>query len=131
MLCLALLLTLTCGAQEGPALIQQPLSQTSGQRAEGPFQNMDNRGPEMRQRQLRALNADRQKSMVADTNKLLKLVTELNAEINSSHADTLTANQIYRLNEIEKLAHNVKEKMGTSVQPMQMITQPPSPPPFR
>jgi len=85
----------------------------------------------MRQRQLRALNADRQKSMVADTNKLLKLVTELNAEINSSHADTLTANQIYRLNEIEKLAHNVKEKMGTSVQPMQMITQPPSPPPFR
>jgi hypothetical protein len=64
---------------------------------------------------LRALNADRQKSMVSDTNKLLRLVNELNAEIARTGPDSLTDDQLRKLAEIEKLAHKVKDKMSTSV----------------
>lgn len=67
------------------------------------------------ERVLRALNADRQKSLVSDTNKLLKLVNELDAEIAKSNEDSLTDEQRHKVAEIEKLAHNVKEKMSTSV----------------
>jgi hypothetical protein len=82
------------------------------------------------ERQMRALNADRQKSMVSDTNKLLKLVTELNAEVSNANSDMLSSDQLRKLAEIEKLAHNVKEKMSTSVRGVPSY-QPPSPPPFR
>jgi len=67
------------------------------------------------ERLLRALNADRQKSLVSDTNKLLRLVNELNAEIARANTGSLTPSQVRRVAEIEKLAHNVKEKMSTSV----------------
>jgi len=65
------------------------------------------------QQRLRALNAARQKSLVSDTNKLLKLVNELNEEIARSSADTLTTAQLRKVAEIEKLARNVKDKMST------------------
>jgi hypothetical protein len=64
---------------------------------------------------LRALNAERQKSLVSDTNKLLRLVNELSAEIARANPGSLTPDQLRRVAEIEKLAHNVKEKMSTSV----------------
>jgi hypothetical protein len=67
------------------------------------------------ERQLRRLNAERQKTLVADTNKLLKLVTELNAEIANSREGSLTLEQLRKLAEIERLAHSVREKMATSV----------------
>src|SRR5262249_53883397 len=44
-------------------------------------------------RQLKALNAERQKMMISDTAKLLKLAQELNAEIESSEGTTLTPEQ--------------------------------------
>ena len=46
------------------------------------------------EKRLRALNAERQKSMVSDTNKLLKLASELNAEINRENPDSLTPAQL-------------------------------------
>jgi len=64
---------------------------------------------------LRVLNADRQKTMVSDANRLLRLVNELSAEISASRQDSLTPVQLRKLAEIEKLAHNVKEKMSTSL----------------
>lgn len=67
------------------------------------------------QHRLKALNAARQKSMVSDTDKLLRLVNELNEEIARTNADTLTAAQLRKLTEIEKLARNVKDKMSTPV----------------
>ncbi len=78
------------------------------------------------EKRLRALNAERQKSMVSDTNKLLKLADELNAEISSTNSESLTRAQLHKLGEIEKLAHGVKDKMSTSVRPM--YQQPPLPP---
>jgi hypothetical protein len=67
------------------------------------------------ERRLRAMNADRQKSMVSDARKLLQLVTELNAEIERDKPESLTPDEMRTLSIIEKLARNVKEKMSTSV----------------
>ena len=64
---------------------------------------------------LKALNADRQKSLMSDANKLLRLANELNAEIGRTNPEELTPSQLHKLAEIEKLAHNVKDKMSASV----------------
>ena len=71
--------------------------------------------PVFMERRMRQLNAVQHKSMVADTEKLLKLVTELNAEINSTNSNSLTPAQVRKVMEIEKLAHSVKDKMRTSL----------------
>jgi hypothetical protein len=67
------------------------------------------------EKRLRALNAERQKSLVSDTGKLLKLMQELNSEVAAGNADELTPAQLRKVAEIEKLAHSVKDKMSTSV----------------
>ncbi len=74
--------------------------------------------------QLARMNADRQKSMVADANKLLKLTQRLNAEVNGAHASALTQDQLRQVREIEKLAHKVREEMSFADQ----ITPSPWPP---
>ena len=67
-----------------------------------------------RERRLGIINVERQKALVADTQKLVKLAAELNAEINSSHQTELTAEQLRKVVEIEKLAHSVRDKMSSS-----------------
>jgi hypothetical protein len=75
----------------------------------------DNYDSIMMERRLRALNIDRQKQMVADTNKLLKLARELNAEVASSNSDSFTPDQLRKIAEIEKLAHSIKGRMADGV----------------
>jgi len=67
------------------------------------------------EKRLRMINAERQKSMVADTDKLVKLAKELNEEIAHSNSGELSAAQLRKVAEIEKLAHNVRDKMIMSV----------------
>jgi hypothetical protein len=67
------------------------------------------------EKRLRALNAERQKSLVADTNKLLKLARELADEVDHTNPDTFTPAQLRKVADIEKLAHSIKDKMSTSV----------------
>lgn len=67
------------------------------------------------ERRLKALNDERQKQLVAETNKLVKLTAELNAEINSAHQSELTPEQLRKIADIEKLAHNIRSKMSTSL----------------
>ncbi len=102
-------------------VIQQPIGQPVGGMDDIPRGN-----PVQNERLIRALNADRQKSLISDTNKLIRLVNELNAEIASTGPDSLTADQLHKLAEIEKLAHNVKFKMSTPVR-----TTPAYEPPFQ
>jgi hypothetical protein len=66
------------------------------------------------EKRLRAMNIDRHKSMVSDTDKLVKLARQLDAEIASNPSDQLTSEQLHKVGEIEKLAHNVKAKMAQS-----------------
>ena len=66
------------------------------------------------EKRVRAMNADRHKSLVSDTDKLVKLARQLDAEIASNPTNELTPDQLHKVAEIEKLAHNVKTKMAQS-----------------
>ena len=68
------------------------------------------------EKRLRQLNLAQHKAMVADTDKLVKLANELNAEISGTNPGLLTPEQLRKVAEIEKLAHSVKDKMRMSVQ---------------
>jgi hypothetical protein len=75
-------------------------------------------GPDhpFRERRIRELNVQRQKEMTSDTEKLLKLTADLNAEVAKNHSPTLTPDQLRTLARIEKLAKSVKDKMSNPVQ---------------
>ena len=92
-------------------MIPQPIGQPVGDSGNVTYGPPDIQNEKL----LRALNADRQKSLVSDTNKLLRLVNELNAEIARTNPVSLNPAQLHKVAEIEKLAHNVKDKMSTSV----------------
>jgi len=64
-----------------------------------------------------AANAARKKQIAEDSAKLLKLATDLKAEVDKTTKDTLSMNVIRKADEIEKLAHDVKEKMKLTVGP--------------
>jgi hypothetical protein len=102
-------------AQSGNTQFHPVLPQPIGQGVNGDNDDESNLARMGTEKQLRALNAERQKSLVADTNKLLRLVSQLNAEVASEHPAALTPEQLRKIAEIEKLAHSVKDKMSTSV----------------
>lgn len=54
---------------------------------------------------------DRRKHLVSDTAKLLELSTELKSEVEKSSKDELSLEVVRKAAEIEKLAHDVKERM--------------------
>lgn len=83
----------------------------------------------MDQRRLRALNNERQKRIVADTDKLLKLARELNEEVAKANTGTLTEDEIHKIADIEKLARNVRQRMTETVGEAPSILSP-SPPPM-
>ncbi len=59
----------------------------------------------------RGRQSDRQKKLIADTDRLLFLANELKADMDKTTKDTLSIEVIRKAEEIEKLAHNVKERM--------------------
>ena len=54
---------------------------------------------------------DRHKRLLSDTTKLLELTTELKNEVDKSSKDELSLDVVRKAAEIEKLAHDVKERM--------------------
>ena len=62
----------------------------------------------------KARNADRQKHLVQDTDKLLALAKELKEEVDKSNQDTLSVNVVKKAGEIEKLARSVKDRMRSN-----------------
>jgi hypothetical protein len=59
-------------------------------------------------------NAQRKKELSDDSAELLTLAVALKAEVDKTNKDTLSLNVIRKAEEIEKLAHSVKEKMRAS-----------------
>jgi hypothetical protein len=124
-LCLAVLLALQGAAQNtpvGPIGPRGNLPQPINQRAGDSIFGIGTGDPIEEEERLRALNKERHKSLVSDTNKLLKLAGELDVEIKNGGVESLTPTQLRKWAEIEKLAHNVKDKMvysvrGFSIQP--------------
>lgn len=56
-------------------------------------------------------NQQRHANLKRDTETLLKLTTELKQYVDKSNENVLSLDVIKKAEEIEKLAHNVKEKM--------------------
>lgn len=67
--------------------------------------------PEIQAQQARSRNSQRQKQLVEDTNKLLVLATQLKQDVDKTNKDVLSVDVIKKADEIEKLAHSVKERM--------------------
>ena len=59
----------------------------------------------------KAENTKRQQDIKKDTDKLLQLATELKQYVDKTNEHTLSLTVIKKADEIEKLAHTVKEKM--------------------
>ena len=54
---------------------------------------------------------ERRKRLMSDTEKLLQLSTELKSEVEKTSKDELSIDVVRKAAEIEKLAHDVKERM--------------------
>jgi hypothetical protein len=100
------------------------------QRDIDPLQMETTGTPLFYEKRLKMLNAAQHQSMVADTDRLLKLVADLNSQINKSNSNELTPEQMRMVAEIEKLAHNVKDKMRMSVRSAAEIGGPSTASPF-
>ena len=93
------------GVQQNPT---QPSSIPGIMEPDGPL------NPRMEEQQAKMRNMDRQKQIVADTQKLVALANQLSADVEKSNKDTLSLDVIRKADEIEKLAKAVKEKMKGS-----------------
>jgi hypothetical protein len=58
-----------------------------------------------------AANLERKRQINDDSARLLKLASDLKSEVDKTSKDTLSLGVIRKADEIEKLAHTVKEKM--------------------
>jgi hypothetical protein len=95
-------------SQPFPAQQQQQGHPGVGLPSLGPSDPMS---PQMEEQQVRSRNNDRQKHLVADTEKLLALATQLKQDVDKTNKDVMSVDVIKRADEIEKLAHSVKERM--------------------
>jgi hypothetical protein len=140
---LAVLLALVCGLVCGSAGRAQSSGGSNGGQGQGqgtmrpysPHQDIDSLpfddgDPVMAERRILALNIQRQKQMVADTDKLLKLARELNDEVAAQNTGTFTPDELHKIAEIEKLARNVRERMTEGAGQPASTMPPPAPPPL-
>jgi FtsZ-binding cell division protein ZapB len=58
---------------------------------------------------------ERKNQLAVDTAKLLQLANELKAEMDKSSKDTLSVNVIKKADQVEKLAHKVREEMKANL----------------
>ena len=92
----------------GQQMPQQPLPSSPITPDAGPIEG------KLEHDQAKLRNIDRQKQIVADTQKLVELATELQSAVQKSNKDTLSLDVIRKADEIEKLAKSVREKMKGS-----------------
>ncbi len=65
----------------------------------------------MEERRAREANKQRQQQLQRDADRLLQLATELKLYVDKTNENVLSLNVIKKADEIEKLAHSVKDKM--------------------
>ena len=83
--------------------------------------------PSMAARRIRVLNMQRQKQIVSDSDKLLKIARELNDEVAAQNSSTLTPDELHKVAEIEKLARDVRQRMTEGAGQPQTIMTPAAP----
>ncbi len=62
-----------------------------------------------------AANLERKRQLTEDSARLLKLASDLKAEVDKTSKDTLSLGVIRKADEIEHLAHDVREKMKLTI----------------
>ena len=67
--------------------------------------------PEVQKEMEKRANLQRQADLKRDTERLLKLSTELKEYVDKTNENMLSLDVIKKADEIEKLAHSVKAKM--------------------
>ena len=77
----------------------------------GDQESQDQVDLDMEKARLKKANDARQAQIKEDTDKLLVLATQLKAYVDKTNADILSVDVIKKADEIEKLAHSVKDKM--------------------
>ena|SRR5689334_4630835 len=82
---------------------QVPPTQQTPQEDEGTIR--------MRKDMEKKANVERHASLKRDTDKLLELAQQLKEQVDKSNENTLSLDVVKKAEEIEKLAHNVREKM--------------------
>jgi hypothetical protein len=60
---------------------------------------------------VRAMANERQKKMIDDTTRLLQLATELKSDVDKTNKEEMSLEVIRKADEIERLAHDVKQRM--------------------
>lgn len=92
-------------SQSGPVQFPQvpPLQQKPGRKDEPRIR--------MERDMAKKANQARQADLRRDTEKLLKLATELKESVDKTNEGTLSVDVVKKAEEIEKLAHSVKDKM--------------------
>ncbi len=87
---------------------QQPVPPPLHQEQPGP---PDEIREKLEKEMAKRANKERQEGIKRDTDNLLKIATELKQYVDKSNENTLSVEVIRKAEEIEKLAHSVKEKM--------------------
>ena len=107
--CLTLWLTFSSAHAQGQGQNQQqlPPMPLPGQND----QQQDPNRAKLERELAKKTNQERQAALKRDTDKLLKLATELKDYVDKTNESVLSLDVVKKAEEIEKLAHSVKEKM--------------------
>ena len=120
---LATATALSCGALRAQVPGQQPPQPNYDKPWLSPEANrlpnvndqMRMREKKLKQQHFEAANSERKKQIAGDSEKLITLAMALKAEMDNTANGALTPNLVHKVEEIEKLAHEVQEKMKLTV----------------
>ncbi|MGH9510896.1 MAG: hypothetical protein ACRD2U_02040 [Terriglobales bacterium] len=98
----------TPNQNQAPNMSAPPLSQQNPSQESPEEKESDERIQKAMQKKQ---NEERQAQLKRDTDKLLQLSTELKAYVDKTNQNVLSVDVIKKADQIEKLAHSVKEKM--------------------
>jgi hypothetical protein len=76
-----------------------------------PDEHVDEQRSKIEKDMAKRANRERQAQLHRDTDNLLKLANELKQYVDKTNENTLSLDVVKKAEEIEKLAHSVKEKM--------------------
>lgn len=93
-------------SSQTPQVLQPDRNWEAGSTLAIPVPNAQSPNPN-----LDAANIERRRQIADDSARLLKLATDLKVEVDKTTKDTLSLGVIRKADEIERLAHDVKEKM--------------------
>lgn len=120
--CILLVIPLAAAAQSNS---QTPLTNppprpsgiilSGGNRLPDANQQMEMHEAQAKKEDFAAANAERKRQIADDTARLIQLAADLKVEVDKAGKDTLSLSVIRKADQIERLAHNIKEKMKLSV----------------